>query len=88
MADAADIGQRVLAILAAGRAAAIARARERAAGLQLAVLDELHNDCLAGKPERGRAGRIHRRLKHRHKVSSRHVKRILDGLASVSDSPR
>lgn len=86
MADAADVGQRVLAELNAGRAIAIARAKENAASLQAAVLDECRKDMLRGNGERGRPGRVHRQLKGRFSVSERHVRRILDVLFSESDS--
>jgi hypothetical protein len=85
MPDPAALGERVLAILDAGRAAAHERAHLRTLDLQRAILDELHRELLERKPARGRAGRIQRRLKHRIPVSQRHVKRILDMLSSVSD---
>lgn len=85
MPDAAELGARVLANLAAGRAVANQRAHERTADLRRAILDELHRDLLERRPALGRAGRIQLRLKHRIPVSQRHVKRILDMLSSVSD---
>jgi len=78
-----ELGRRVLAALNKGRARAIRRAQERAGALAGLVLDLAHSDVLAGRPARGRAGRIARKLGG---VSERHVKRILDGFSSVSDS--
>lgn len=62
MTEPADLGRRVLAGLAKGRQRAIELARERARRNERLVLEALNHDILAGHPERGRAGRIHRRL--------------------------
>ena len=73
----------VLAGLAKGRQRAIARAKARAAETQLLVIIAANADRDAGRPLRGRAGRIRRKL--HDAISERHVKRILDRLSSVSD---
>ena len=78
------VGQKVLAGLSKGRQRAIAQAKERAAFHVAHVAIHANADVAAGKPERGRAGRIARRLGGT--LSERHVKRILDGLSSMSDS--
>jgi len=84
-----ELGLRVLAGLTAGREKAIRRAQTRAGALAALVLDLAHADMLAGRPARGRAGRVRRKLSALGRTTSeRHVKRILDGLSSVSDSTR
>lgn len=88
MADDAQVGRRLLAVLAAGRERAIATQREHGAITIRAVRRQLDVDVLEGRSERGRAGRIARRLRRLGlTVSERHVRRILaDILSSVSDS--
>lgn len=79
--------ERVRANLADGRQLAIADARLKGARSARAVLGELNKDILRGHPPRGRAGRITRRLRtHGVSLTERQVLRILDRLASVSDS--
>jgi hypothetical protein len=82
VSDPSDLGTRVLVALERGRRAAIAKSRKRAAQLERAVREELDRDILSGKPARGRAGRIERRLQG--VVTERHVRRILDSLACAS----
>lgn len=79
---AADVGARVLKALAAGREKANRESKARAQQLAGTVFDLAHADQLAGKPERGRAGRIARKTG----ISERHINRILATLFSVSDS--
>lgn len=86
MTDAADTGAAVLAGLARGRAIANARAQAAAEQLRRQVIAGLGVDLLNGKDERGRAGRIKRRL--HLQVGERHIRRILDTLYSMSDSSR
>ncbi len=90
---AATVGRRVLANLNEGRAEAIRKAQERARALVATVQALAHAELLSGKPMRGMAGRIARKLsgawkkkKKTNVASERHVKRILDTLFSVSDS--
>ena len=83
--DPAAVGRRVLASLSKGRLKAIemnqARSRERA-NLLLPLATA---DVLAGRPPRGRAGRLARQLRREgNTLSERQVKRILDRLSSVS----
>ncbi|MEO7863737.1 MAG: hypothetical protein ABIU05_25555 [Nitrospirales bacterium] len=80
---AARIGRRVLAALDRGRALAIQQAQARAEGKRLMVVIAANADRAAGKPERGLAGRISRKL--HGAISERQTKRILDELSSVSD---
>jgi len=82
MAEAAATGRRVLAALDAGRERAIAYQRERAARYERLVRPELDLDILAGHPERGRAGRIARRLG----ISEGGCRKILHRLSSCSAS--
>ncbi len=86
MPDPAEIGARVLAAFARGRCIAITAAQNRAAPLWRVVRAALDDDILRGHGERGRAGRIKRRL--HLTVSERQVKRILDTLNSASDLTR
>lgn len=85
--DPATVGARVLAGLEAGRQAAIAKAQARAAVTAREVRRALDVDVLEGRPERGRAGRIARRL-HRDglRISERGVRKILERLSSGSGS--
>ena len=86
-ADPATVGERVLAGLAKGRRRAIEDAQARGAITRRAVRRALDVDVLEGRSERGRAGRIARRLRRQGVgISERHVRRILDTLSSVSDS--
>lgn len=61
-ADPAALGRRVLDSLAKGRRRAIATAQARARIRERLVLAELNREILEGRPARGRAGRIHRRI--------------------------
>ena len=81
---AALIGRKVLAGLDRGRTLAIQQAKARAAGKRLMVVIAANADRAAGKPERGLAGRISRKL--HGAISERHVKRILATLFCLSDS--
>lgn len=85
MTDPAAVGRAVLVALARGRDLAIARARERAAPNERDVRRLLDLDILAGKKDRGRAGRISRALCGR--VSESGVRKILSRLSSGADSP-
>lgn len=78
------VGLKVLDGLAKGRQQAIAQAKERAAFHVAKVVIHTNADVAAGKPERGRAGRISRKLGGI--LSERQVKRILDTLSCMSDS--
>lgn len=78
------IGRKVLEGLDKGRQRAIAQSKERAAFHVAKVVIHSNADFASGKPERGRAGRIARKLGGM--LSERQVKRILDRLSSVSDS--
>ncbi len=81
-----EVGQKVLAGLAKGRAAALAEARERAAQ-RLSMVLILANDARAkGAPVRGMARRIADKLQG--ELSERQVKRYLDTHYGMSDSPR
>lgn len=85
---AAITGQKVLSGFAKGRQRAIEVSKARAA-LNASVVAILANqDRDAGRPRRGLAGRIARKMKWEGKgtLSERHVKRILDTLMSMSDS--
>lgn len=82
--QAAIVGRKVLDGLAKARRKALENTRERVAQKQLLVVIAANADRAAGKPTRGRAGRIARKLGGA--ISERHVKRILDGLSAVSDS--
>ena len=87
--DPAEVGARVLAALAEGRRKAHADAQERSAPLAGLVADLADADLLAGKPDRGRPGRVARKLRGLGvKVSRRHVQRILDKFSGMSDSTR
>ena len=81
---AAVVGQKVLDGLDKGRQRAITQAKERAAFHVAKVVIHANVDVAAGKPERGRAGRISRKLSGI--LSERQVKRILDRLSCMSDS--
>lgn len=82
--EVAATGARVLEALVAGRAKAHRLARQNQEEMRLQVLREMNREIVAGVPPRGRAGRIHRRL--RPQCSLKTVQRILDALFSVSSS--
>lgn len=89
MVDPAELGELVLAGLAKGRARAIEVQRQHGATTARAVRRALDVDVLEGRPPRGRAGRIGRRLRRDGiSVSERQVARILAALISVSDTTR
>lgn len=85
--DPAELGARILAGLERGRRVALEMQKRRAEELAELVLRAERLDRAAGRPDRGRAGRIVRRL-HREgvEVSERHARRILDRLSGMSDS--
>lgn len=83
MTTARDVGERVLLGLAKGRARAIAQAKARGAARLAMIVVLANEDLQRGRPSRGRASRIARKL--HGLLSERHVKRILDRLSSVSD---
>lgn len=86
MLDPADILARILAGAAKGRHIANTAAQARAAPLWRVVRAALDDDILGGHSERGRAGRIKKRL--RLTITERQVNRILDALYSTSDLTR
>jgi hypothetical protein len=72
----------ILAGLESGRQKAIAASRERAAATWRAVRRASDDDVLEGHSERGRAGRIARRLRRDGTtISERHVFRLLAALS-------
>ena len=78
MSDPAEVGRVVLATLAAGRALRLERRRARAEELRDLVLLAERLDRFAGKPRRGQAGRIARRLQLRGvRITERWVRAIL-----------
>ena len=83
---AALVGRKVLAGLDRGRQIAIQQAQARAAEKRIMIVIAANADHAAGKPERGLAGRISRKL--HGAISERHAKRILDALSSASGSSR
>jgi hypothetical protein len=83
MANALDTGVRVLAALDAGRAKAIRQNRALGAANTGMVRPLLDVDILEGRPARGRAGRIARKLRGR--LGERAVHRILARLANRSE---
>jgi hypothetical protein len=86
--DPATVGARVLAALDRARERAIAAARERAADNERLVRRELDIDLLDGHHERGRARRIHRRLRrYGVEISERNVYKVLARLSSGSHDP-
>lgn len=82
MSSAADVGERVLRAFAAGREKANQASKARSRELAAMVFNLAHLDQHAGKPRRGRPGRIARKIG----ISERHASRILATLLSVSDS--
>jgi hypothetical protein len=77
------VGRKVLAGLDRGRAIAIAQAKARSAQRVGLIVVLVNTDTQQGRPDRGRAGRIARKLGGL--ISERHVKRILDRLSRMSD---
>lgn len=78
MTDPAEVGRCVLATLAAGRALELERRRSRAAEIHNLVLRAERLDRAAGRPPRGQAGRIARRLQLEGvEVSERRVLQII-----------
>lgn len=67
-----------------GRAKAIERARKRGLQSQRLIIDLAAVDVRAGKPERGRAGRIARKLDRL--LSESQIRKILRTLSSAPDS--
>jgi hypothetical protein len=62
LAQAAQVGRRVLAGLARGRQRAIRQSKERSARHVATILILVNEDRRRGRPDRGRAGRIARRM--------------------------
>lgn len=75
---------RARAALDAGRARAIAEKRKRAAYTRSLVLETAAADHQAGRPARGRAGRVARKLNGL--VSEGQARKILRALSSARDS--
>lgn len=80
--DLEAIARKVLAGLARGRQVARERQRATAAVHRQQVFDLAQAAMAAGRPSRGLAGSISRKLG----LSERHCKRIIDGLFGMSDS--
>ena len=80
---AALTGAKVLDALDKGRALAIRQNQARSAQHLATVVVLFNADRQQGRPARGQAGRIARKLGGL--LSERHVKRILDRLSRVSD---
>ena len=80
----AALGVAVRRALDAGRAKRIANAKRRGAASAALVLDAAMLDVHAGRPERGRAGRIARKLKG--DLSESRVRKILRAFSNGSDS--
>ena len=80
---AAITGEKVLAGLARGRRKAIEAAQARATERAALILTLAAAEIVAGKPTRGRPGRIARKLGD---LSESQVRRILRGLSCVRDS--
>jgi hypothetical protein len=82
------VGQKVLDGLNRGRQIAIAQAQARSREHATLILDLATADVLAGKPKRGRPGRIARKLARYpdQRLSESQVRRILRALSSVRDS--
>lgn len=86
-ADSADVGRRVLEALAAGRARQLAARRLQAAELRDLVERAARIDRAEGKPERGRAGRITRRLTLAGvPITERWTRKIISELLSDSSA--
>lgn len=84
---AAILGEKVLAGLAKGRARLMVMNQQRqalTATRRRAVAELAEEDLQAGRPLRGRAGRISRRLKGQ--ISERQVRKYLAPLISGADS--
>lgn len=88
MTSAAATGRKVLEGLAKGRRLAIAAAQARGLKRAKEILDLAAADVLAGRPSRGRAGRICRKMGGELSESQirRHLKIISRRLSSVRDS--
>jgi len=85
MTDAEAIGRKVIAALDVGRRIAIEASQQRSAGLRRVIAQLAADDAARGKPARGRAGRIARKLDGLS--SERRVLQILsETQSSVSDS--
>jgi hypothetical protein len=84
MADPAEVGLRVLQSLDRGRAKAIEQNLAVGAANTQLVRPLLDVDILEGRPARGRAGRISRKLRGR--LGERAVHRILARLSNRSES--
>jgi hypothetical protein len=82
-ADAA-LGVAVRRALDAGRAKRIANAKQRGAASAALVADLAMLDLAAGRPERGRAGRIARKL--HGELSESRVRKILRAFSNATDS--
>lgn len=83
-ARAREVGQRVLEAFSRGRQKAIEQARERSARRAALILDLAKIDAATGRPMRGLAGRIARKLGGT--LSESQVRKILRRLFSVRDS--
>ena len=83
---AAITGQKVLDGLAKGRQQAIEQARERVARKQMMIVILVNQDRDSGKPARGMAGRISRKL--HGQISERLVRKYLARLSGGADSSR
>jgi|CXWL01.1.fsa_nt_gi hypothetical protein len=76
-------GERVLAGLDKGRSKAIAKAQEKLARRLMMVVVLVNADRESGKPARGMAGRISRKL--RGQIKERQVAKYLARLSSGAD---
>jgi len=74
--QAIELGQKILSAFTRGRAIAHAMAQKRGQDIREAILKLAAQDKAMGRPDRGRPGRIARRLSGL--VSQRHVSRILN----------
>jgi hypothetical protein len=80
-----EVGQKVLAGLAKGRAIAYANRAESQATRTATLLTLVNADRAAGRPARGLAGRLARKVGG----SERHIRRIIsDTLSRMSDWDR
>lgn len=84
---AAEVGLKVLEGFEKGRCIAIAQAKARSAQRAAAIILLFNEDVTRGKPARGRAGRIARRMTER--ISESQVRKIIARTQfSVRDSLR
>ena len=81
MTRAEETGRKVLAALDAGRAVAVRRAREQGVRTMALVAELVVLDARAGRPVRGRAGRIARKL--RGMLTEGQIRRKLRTLSSM-----